>query len=138
MRTFAWIAVPIVLLFTLPRAHSAGAEESASVERGRYIVEGVAMCGRCHTPNNQAGEADHRNWLLGGPLQIQPTYQIQNWAIVVPRIAGRPPGSDAEFVRLLMTGISRTGLPPKPPMPSFRMTRVDAESVLAYLKSLKQ
>jgi len=27
---------------------------------------------------------------------------------------------------------------PKPPMPNFRMTKPDAEAVLAYLKSLKQ
>jgi len=44
--------------------------------------------------------------------------------------------TDDEIVRLLMTGISRTGKPPRPPMPQFRMTRGDAEAVLTYLKSL--
>jgi hypothetical protein len=39
-------------------------------------------------------------------------------------------------VTLMMTSISRTGQPPKPPMPRFRLTREDAESVLVYLKSL--
>jgi hypothetical protein len=57
---------------------------------------------------------------------------------VEPRLAGRPPGTDEEFVRLLTTGVSRTGLPLNPPMPQFRMTRSDAEAVLAYLKSVKQ
>jgi hypothetical protein len=37
----------------------------------------------------------------------------------------------------MMTGISRTGRPPRPPMPQFRLTRPDAEAVLAYLKSIK-
>jgi len=136
MYTFARISVPIAILFTLTSPHPAKAEDNGSVERGKYIVEGVAMCGRCHTPYNQAGEAGYKNWLMGGPLQIQPTYSVPNWALVTPRIARRPPGSDSEFVKLLTTGISRTGAPPKPPMPSFRMTRSDAESVLAYLKSL--
>ena len=109
-----------------------------SVERGRYLVENVAMCGRCHTPHNVAGEGEHSTWLLGGPIGIQATYPIPNYAQVEPRLAGTPPGTDAEFIRLLMTGISRTGAPPKPPMPKFGMTRSDAASILAYLKSLSQ
>lgn len=116
----------------------AGGPDAGSVERGRYIVEGVAMCGRCHTPGNVAGEAerDHRNWLKGGPLQIQATYPIPDFALITPRLAGGPPGTDDDFIRLLTTGIARTGAPPRPPMPHFRMTRSDAESILAYLKSL--
>jgi mono/diheme cytochrome c family protein len=109
---------------------------SSPIERGRYIVESVAMCGRCHTAYNQAGENERHNKLLGGPNTIQPSYAVPNWAVVEPRLAGRPPGTDEEFIRLLTTGISRTGAPPKPPMPPFRMTRADAEAVLAYLKSL--
>jgi mono/diheme cytochrome c family protein len=108
------------------------------IERGRYIVEGVAMCERCHTERDAQGNPDRANWLMGGPTQTQPTYAQPNWAIREPRIAGAPPGSDAEFIRLLTTGISRTGLPPNPPMPPFRMTREDAEAVLAYLKSLRR
>ncbi len=48
----------------------------------------------------------------------------------------QPSGADAEFVRLLTTGVSRAGVAPNPPMPQFRMTRSDAEAVLAYMKSL--
>jgi hypothetical protein len=29
-------------------------------------------------------------------------------------------------------------MPPNPPMPPFRMTRADAEAVLAYLKTLSK
>jgi mono/diheme cytochrome c family protein len=135
MKIFARISIALFVLFAV--SGSARAADSASIERGRYLVEGVAMCGRCHTPWNQAGEGGRANWLLGGPVQIQATYAVPNWALVEPRLARTPPGTDAEFIRLLTTGISRTGAPPKPPMPSFRMTRGDAESVLAYLKSLR-
>jgi len=105
------------------------------IERGKYIVEGVAMCERCHTQRNENGAPDRARWLHGGPTQTRPTYRSP-WAIAEPRIAGAPPGTDAEFIMLLTTGISRTGKPPNPPMPSFRMTRDDAQAVLAYLKSL--
>jgi hypothetical protein len=106
------------------------------IERGKYIVEGVAMCERCHTQRDENGKPDREHWLHGGPTQTRSTYASPNWAIVEPRIAGAPPGTDAEFINLLTTGISRTGKPPNPPMPPFRMTREDAEAVLAYLKSL--
>jgi len=108
------------------------------IERGKYIVENVAMCERCHTQRDPHGNPDRENWLMGGPTQTQPTYTAPNWALVEPRIAGTPPGTDAEFIRLLTTGISRTGRPPSLPMPPFRMTRDDAEAVLAYLKSLRR
>jgi len=106
------------------------------IERGRYIVEDVAMCELCHTPRDEHGNPDRERWLMGGPAQLRPAYPAPSWAVVEPRIAGDPPGSDAEFIQLLTTGISRTGKAPNPPMPPFRMTRADAEAVLAYLKSL--
>lgn len=146
MRTIARTAIAVILLFAIDQSRPVAAQESkkgkapdaGSVERGRYIVESVAMCGRCHTPWNQNGEGENRNKLAGGPTQIKSTYQVPNWALVEPRLAGRPPGTDEEFIRLLTTGVSRTGLPPNPPMPPFRMTRSDAEAVLAYLKSVKR
>jgi hypothetical protein len=62
------------------------------VERGKYIVEGVAMCERCHTQRDQHGNPDRAHWLMGGPTQTQPTYSAPGWAIREPRIAGTPPG----------------------------------------------
>jgi len=110
--------------------------DRALVERGRYIVENVAMCERCHTPRDEHGNADRGRWLMGGPVQTRVTYPVASWPQAEPRLAGAPPGTDEEFIRLLTTGISRTGFPPRAPMPPFRMTRGDAEAVLAYLKSL--
>jgi len=37
----------------------------------------------------------------------------------------------------LETGELDNRTPPQPPMPPFRMTRDDAEAVVAYLKSLR-
>jgi mono/diheme cytochrome c family protein len=110
--------------------------DSSLVERGKYIVENVAMCERCHTPRDENGNALRNHWLMGGPVQLKQTYPTPTWAEREPRIAGAPPGTDEQFITLLTTGISRTGAPPLLPMPPFRMTRQDAEAVLAYLKSL--
>jgi len=106
------------------------------IAQGRYIVENVAMCSRCHSPLDAEGNRDTTHWLQGGAVGFTPSVPVENWAMVAPRIGGRPPGTDEEFVHLLMTGISRRGTYLRQPMPQFRMSQADAEAVLAYLKSL--
>jgi mono/diheme cytochrome c family protein len=118
-----------------PQTKTAQQDKPALVERGRYIVESVAQCELCHTPRDEQGNPDRGRWLMGGPLQIRATYP-NDWATITPRLAGQPPGSDAEVVKLLTTGIWKTGLAPNPPMPQFHMAQADAEAVVAYLKSL--
>jgi mono/diheme cytochrome c family protein len=106
------------------------------VARGKYLVEGVAMCGQCHTPRNSEGNPDRSRWLQGGPVPYQPSTAMSDWPQMVPRIGGTPPAPDTDMVKLLTTGIWTTGTTLRLPMPPFRMTVADAEAVLAYLKSL--
>jgi mono/diheme cytochrome c family protein len=120
----------------LANQHDSRASEAAIV-RGKYIVEDVAVCSRCHTPRDQSGSPDEQRWLLGGPVPFEPGRPTDEWANVAPRLAGLPPGTDEQFIRLMMTGISRTGNRLRPPMPQFRLTRSDAQAVLAYLKSVR-
>jgi mono/diheme cytochrome c family protein len=117
------------------KAPSRGSENA--VARGKYIVEGVARCGQCHTPRDAAGRPDESHRLEGAPVWLKPAQPVADWPLEAPRIAGNPPGTDAEMVKLLTTGIWRDGRFLRPPMPQFRMRRQDAESVVAYLKSLK-
>jgi mono/diheme cytochrome c family protein len=107
------------------------------LKRGQYLVEDVAMCWTCHTPRTENGQPDRGRWLMGGPVPYRPATPTAEWAEIAPRLAGLPPGTDEQFITLLTTGIARTGRPPRPPMPQFRMTRQDAQRVLAYLKSVK-
>src|SRR5579864_8582729 len=107
------------------------------IARGQYIVEGVAACGDCHTPRDENGVSDRTRWLKGAPVFFQPAQAVPGWPLVAPRLAGLPPGSDAEIITLLTTGIwQQTNKPLRLPMPRFQMTRSDAEAVVAYLKSL--
>jgi mono/diheme cytochrome c family protein len=39
----------------------------ASAVRGRYLAEGLAHCGECHTPRNAVGGLDRSRWLAGAP-----------------------------------------------------------------------
>lgn len=119
-----------------PAAPPAQAASADVVARGAYIVEHVAQCGRCHTPVTSHGDRDPNYRLAGGPLDFAPTVAEEEWAFYAPRIAGTPPGTDEQILTLLTTGVSRTGAPMRRPMPMFKMSRPDAEAVLAYLKSL--
>jgi mono/diheme cytochrome c family protein len=109
---------------------------AALIARGKYIVEGVAVCGNCHTPRKENDEVDYSRWLAGASVPYLSARPEPDWPIVAPRIAGLPPATDAQMIALLTTGVWVTGKPLRSPMPNFHMTRADAEAVLAYLKSL--
>ena len=112
--------------------------EKQNVESpGQYIVEDLAICGQCHTPRDSSGAPDRNKWLQGAPVGLKSAEPVENWSLEAPGIAGAPPGTDAEMVTLLTTGVWRTGTDLRPPMPQFRMSRPDAESVVAYLKTVK-
>ena len=119
-----------------PDAASKANYDAKLVARGKYIVEGLAACGDCHTPRNSDGDIDRTKWLAGAPVFYEPAQRVPGWAISAPRIAGIPPGRDAEIITLLTTATWRDGKAPRPPMPRFHMKREDAEAVVAYLKSL--
>ncbi len=114
----------------------ASAPKQSKVERGRYLVRGLAGCGDCHTPTDEKGVPIPGKELHGGPLMFKPTAPVPNWADKTPNIAGLPGWEDADAVKFLMTGITYNGLPARPPMPQYRMNKEDAEAVVAYLRSL--
>lgn len=105
------------------------------VERGRYLVERVAMCGECHSTRDQAGAIVPETRLHGGPLPVRVPWPA-DWPLQVPRIAGLPGYSDIEALRLLTDGaIKRIGGQARAPMPRFRMTAEDAADVIAFLRT---
>lgn len=113
-------------------AHSSAAD----IARGKYIVEGLSRCGQCHTPRDSNGKPEQSELLEGAAVWLKPAEPVEEWPLKAPRIAGILPGTEAEMVTLLTTGIWRDGNRLRQPMPQFRMTQQDAEAVVAYLESL--
>jgi mono/diheme cytochrome c family protein len=107
------------------------------LQRGAYIVNEVAMCVQCHTPRTPSGELIRQRLLQGAPVPLESPWAGRRWAIRAPHIAGLPGFSGPDMVHLLTTGSRPDGRKPDPPMPSFRLTKQDAEAVVAYLRSLK-
>ena len=108
----------------------------SSPERGEYIVRNVAVCGGCHggEPKNAdsplSGGREFRNWRIGTARASNLTPDAET---------GLGQWSEAEIVRAIRNGQSRSGrlLTPVMPYEWFNgMSDDDAFAVARYLKSL--
>lgn len=120
-------------LLCTPLAFSQSAKNS-QLERGRYLVQRVGMCGDCHTPRDEKGAPISGKELAGAAIDFKPVHPMP-WASTAPEIAGLPGWKDQEIVTFLMTG-KLNGKQANPPMPQYRFSAVDARAVVAYLRSL--
>ncbi|NNU80833.1 c-type cytochrome [Halovulum dunhuangense] len=112
------------------------AQADALLERGEYLVRGIAGCGNCHTPMGPDGFVMEQE--LGGRLvEDGPAFTAY-----APNItpAGRIAGwSDAELARAIREGIRPDGTLIGPPMP-FAMYRGlsddDLSAIIAFLRTM--
>jgi len=90
-------------LFFRPGPLPAQREQSASWNRGAYLVQGLGHCAACHTPRNAWGAPLADAPLRGGLIPVQ------NWyapALDAPHEAGVADWPANEVVALLRTGVS--------------------------------
>ena len=132
---FVTLAVAVSIGWTKPKPVTTSPDK-AEIERGRYLVENVAMCTECHTPRNAQGELDRSAWLQGAPIWIMPVRRIPNWAQSAPALAGFPSFTEEEGERVLERGIGPEGETLRPPMHIYHMKHEDAVAIIAYLRSL--
>lgn len=131
------LAAGALSLLAVAAQQSRPAEPPADrVARGRYITEHVAMCIQCHTPRTESGDLDRTRLFHGAPMPVRSPWPNQEWAYETPKIAGLPGWTDEDAINFLMKGKDPRGYVPRPPMPPFRMTREDAESVVAFLRTM--
>jgi mono/diheme cytochrome c family protein len=111
------------------------------IARGKYLVDEVGKCGDCHTPRLESGAFDTSKWLKGAVLNVAPIKPIRGWHKTAPDIT---PGGQL-WEKWKETGVRKymqTGLTPKggksdAPMPTYKLSADDADSVVEYLKTLK-
>jgi len=110
---------------------------SAQINRGRYLVDGPAHCGTCHTPRNFL-MAENRKQYLAGAI-------VGGWW--APNLTPDPIGgiggwSEREIATYLRNGHVRNKSQANGPMAeaveySFRyMTEADLAAIAAYLKTI--
>jgi fructose 5-dehydrogenase cytochrome subunit len=106
---------------------------------GEYLVNEVAHCTHCHTPQDAKGEPIPAKQLQGATLPIMPKKETKNWADKSPDItssglAGK--WSEEQMTKFLMNGANPDDEKPRPPMPIFHLKEKDARAVTLYLRSL--
>lgn len=116
----------------------------AGIERGRYLVDHVALCGDCHTPRNALGVPKEALYMAGASQDIGPLGEA------VPNITPDPETGIGSWKREDIAELLLTGT--KPDFDNVQglmdeviqgtthgykdMTREDALAIADYLKSI--
>lgn len=124
------------LLFFDNHPFSRGSAETGAVARGRYLVDGLAHCGACHTPKNALGGDRSARYLAGSALQ--------GWyapAITNGRQQGLGSWERAEIVRYLQTGSVRHAVAAGPMAEAVEystqhLSATDLFAIASYLKTV--
>lgn len=139
MRAYFTKPVPTRLFqttFAVALVIAGQASAEASLDRGRYLVEGPAGCGNCHTPMGPQGPVMEQN--LSGRLVEEGEAFTAIAANLTPasRIAG---WSDPELARAIREGVRPDGSVIGPPMPIalYRgLSDDDLASIVMYLRQV--
>ena len=112
------------------------------VSYGKYLAEEVAKCADCHTPSGADGKLDQAKYMKGKVMEVQPIETIEHWHKTAPditpsgRLWTRWGGAEA-MKKYLMTGLTPSGRPAGPPMPTYKLKEADAAAIVAFLQTLK-
>lgn len=133
MRAVMMLALACAAL-TACAQEQAPLQGAALVARGDYLVNGVVLCGDCHTPRGENMAPDETRRLQG--WEIPPPHP-PGFAAIAPQLAGIPANyTEDQFISFLQTGVRPDGSHPLPPMPPYRLNEEDARAVSAYIASL--
>ncbi len=131
------LALAVSLAMGVPGAGTAVAE--TPLERGRALVNGIAACGNCHTPQGPNGPAPGME--MAGGMPIADTMFTAYAANLTPDPeTGIGRWTDEQIITAMREGKRPDGSIIGPPMP-FEFYRgisdADARAIVAYLRSLK-
>jgi mono/diheme cytochrome c family protein len=135
MRMILIAALGALALGACAQQEEAQLTGQALIDRGDYLVNGVVLCGDCHTPRLENMAPDETRRLQGS--ELPPSGPPEVFATIAPPIAGGPVNySEQQFISFLQTGVRPDGSHPRPPMPPYRLNEDDARAVAAYINSL--
>jgi cytochrome c553 len=119
-----------------------GAALAAKILRGDYIVNHVAACPDCHTPQGPMGPVAGM-FLAGNPAFVTlPNGDMLGSRNLTNDVTGLKNRTDAEIKNMFQNGLrpTATGMEPlNPVMPYYifhNMTDADADAVVAYLRTV--
>ena len=115
------------------------AQAQTPVERGKYLVESIAGCGNCHTPQGPNGP-DMSRALSGGPPIVEGNLFTAHPSNITPDPeTGIGKWTDAQIKRAIREGKRPDGSLIGPPMPfsQYRgLADADLDAMVAYLRTV--
>ncbi len=108
------------------------------LERGSYLVNGIGVCGNCHSPQNPDGTLSGPA-LSGGKALIEPDFIAYPPNLTPDPETGLGKWTDEQIVTALREGHTPAGAVLRPPMPIpfYRsLSDRDAHAIAVYLRSL--
>jgi mono/diheme cytochrome c family protein len=120
------------------RAFTPAPTATAQVNRGAYLVAGVAHCGECHTPRTAFLAMDRDRWLSGAPM-------LDASGGVAPNLTRHETGlagwEEFDIARLLTVGLSpdfeAVGGAMGPVVANMAMLpQAEVDAIAAYIKAL--
>jgi mono/diheme cytochrome c family protein len=127
-----------VALCLLAFVSAAQAEPAGSLERGKYLVQGMVACGNCHFQRGPQGEPLTDKGLSGGMLFDDPPFKAYAANITPDPATGIGKWTDAQLARAIREGVRPDKRVIGPPMPIefYRsMSDEDVASIIAYLRA---
>lgn len=110
----------------------------ALVERGKYLMNGVAACGNCHIPRGDKGQPLFDRGLSGGMVFDEPPFKAYASNLTPDADTGIGKWTDAQFIKAIREGVRPDGSIIGPPMPVefYRhLSDDDAAAIVAYLRA---
>ena len=138
MAFMSLIAPHTIAAVALLSAGFAAAQSPGSVERGRYLMQGVVACGNCHFPRGPQGQPLFERGLSGGMVFDEAPFRAVAANITPDPETGIGKWTDAQLARAIREGIRPDGSVIGPPMPIefYReLSDDDLAAIVAYLRA---
>ena len=117
---------------------AAQAQPAGSVERGKYLMEGVVACGNCHFQRGPKGEPLFDKGLSGGMVFDEAPFRAVAPNITPDPETGIGKWTDAQLAKAIREGIRPDKSVIGPPMPiEFyrKLSDDDLAAIIAYLRA---
>ena len=114
------------------------AQTAGSVERGKYLVQGISACGNCHFQRGSKGEPLLDKGLSGGMLFDEAAFTAHAANITPDKDTGIGRWTDAQLAKSIREGVrpDKSLIGPPMPMTFYRhISDVDLAAIVAYLRA---
>lgn len=132
------LPVSAFLMACVVNVSAAAPPSAATLERGRYLMNGVVACANCHMARGPGGEYLTDKGLSGGLPFREKTFTAYAANITSDRETGIGKWTGAQLVKAIREGVRPDGSLIGPPMPTMyyrRMSDDDMNAIVAVLRT---